>query len=90
MIIYLNFPLPSARLALAQALTLKRKLKLKLKLKLQRPLTLTLKFKQKLLMPLLFIMKVPKPTVNSWLINVNVSLELPYIDWCQYKSNWLS
>ena len=38
----------------------------------------------------LFIMKVPKPTVNSWLINVNVSLELPYIDWCQYKSNWLS
>ena len=74
------------RLALAQALTLKRKLKLKL----QRPLKLKLKFKPKLLMPLLFIMKVPKPTVNSWLINVNVSLELTYIDWCQYKSNWLS
>ena len=72
------------RLALAQALTLKRKLKLKL----QRPLMLTLK--QKIQLPLLFIMKVPKPTVNSWLINVNVSLELPYIDWCQYKSNWLS
>ena len=45
-------------------------------------------YKNSLKLLLNFIMKVPKPTVNSWLINV--SLELPYVDWCQYKSNWLS